>query len=383
MKRTEATATRPSDLSASAILGAPPIQPSISIRGLNYWYGEGANKAQALAEIDLEIDRGEVVILTGPSGSGKTTLLTVIGALRRFESGKARVLGCDVGRLDASGRVALRREVGFIFQFHNLFDSLSAIENVRMATALSPCTVAEMNDRSEGILARLGMADRMDHLPSQLSGGQNQRVAIARALVNRPALVLADEPTASLDAQSGQEVLSLLHELATGPDRTTVLIVTHDQRVLDRADRIVNLVSGRIVSNVRTDRALHIVGMLKRLPRCTKLGPATLTRIAERMTTERRPAGELIVREGEVGERIYLINQGIAEATTQGQPRRELMPGEAFGQVTEFSNIPVGETVISRTPLELFVLTHDAYQEVLQTDKDFAQHVKLHLMSRQ
>jgi putative ABC transport system ATP-binding protein len=383
MARTEAPAPPSSDIGNSAIMGTPSIQPAVSIRGLSYWYGEGANKASALTEIDLEIDRGEVVILTGPSGSGKTTLLTIIGALRRVDQGKARVLGRDVGRLDAAGRVALRRDVGFIFQFHNLFDSLSAIENVRMATALKPGTVAAMNDRAEAILTRLGMDDRMDHLPSQLSGGQNQRVAIARALVNQPALVLADEPTASLDAQSGQEVITVLHELATGPNRTTVLIVTHDQRVLDRADRIVNLVSGRIVSNVRPDRAVHIVGMLKVLPRCAKLGPATLTRIAERLTTETRPAGELIVREGEVGERIYLINQGIAEATTQGQPPRQLLPGDAFGQVTEFSDIPVGETVISRTPLELFVLTHDAYQEVLQTDKDFAQHVKLHLMTRQ
>ena len=309
------------DLIHSAILGLPPILPAVSIDGLNFWYGAGNNKAAALSDINLEIDRGEVVILTGPSGSGKTTLLTIVGALRRSGEGKVRVLGRDIGRLDHSGQVALRRDVGFIFQFHNLFDSLTAFENVRMATGLRPSSVSEMNDRSEAILTRLGLADHMDHLPSELSGGQNQRVAIARALVNQPALVLADEPTASLDADSGQEVLTLLHELADSPNRTTVLIVTHDQRVLDRADRIVNLVSGRIVSNVRTDRAVKIVAMLEKLPRCTGLSPSTLTRIAERMTVASQPAGEVIVREGDLGDRMYLINQGIADATSQGQPR--------------------------------------------------------------
>ncbi|HKI20480.1 MAG TPA: ATP-binding cassette domain-containing protein [Isosphaeraceae bacterium] len=373
----------PTDPGRSAILGLPPVQPAVSIHGLNHWYGAGANKAQALADIDLEIDRGEVVILTGPSGSGKTTLLTVIGALRRVEQGNVRVLGRDVRRLDNAGQVALRRDVGFIFQFHNLFDSLTAIENVRMATALKPGSVAEMNRRSEAILTRLGMADRMDHLPSELSGGQNQRVAIARALVNQPAMVLADEPTASLDAESGQEVLTVLHELASGSSRTTVLIVTHDQRVLDRADRIVNLVSGRIVSNVRTDRAVRIVGMLQKLPRCEGMSPSTLTRIAERMTAESRAPGDVIVREGEFGDRLYLINQGVADATSQGQPPGKLTSGDAFGQITEFTETRVRETVTARTPLELFVLTHDAFQQVLQTDKDLAQRVKLHLMTRQ
>src|SRR5262249_19006061 len=187
-----------------------------------------------LWDIDLEIGRGEIVILTGPSGSGKTTLLTLIGALQSVERGEVRVLGHDVVRLDRAARVALRREVGFIFQSHNLFSSLTAFENVRMATALKPGPVAEMNRRTGAILTRLGMQERFAPLPAQLSGGQDQRVAIARALVNEPALVLADEPTASLDADSGQEVLTLLHELTTGPTRTTVLIVTHDQPGLGR-----------------------------------------------------------------------------------------------------------------------------------------------------
>jgi putative ABC transport system ATP-binding protein len=227
----------------------PDLQaPAVAIRGLSYWYGKGTSRTQALWEVDVQIDRGEVVILTGPSGSGKTTLLTVIGALRRAEEGEIRVLGREVTRLDRAGAVVLRRDIGFIFQFHNLFSSLTAFENVRMAAALQPGRAAEMNARTMAIMTRLGMGECLDHLPAGLSGGQNQRVAIARALVNEPALILADEPTASLDPASGQEVLSLLHELANGPARTTVLIVTHDQRVLDRADRIIELVSGRITA---------------------------------------------------------------------------------------------------------------------------------------
>jgi putative ABC transport system ATP-binding protein len=293
------------------------------------------------------------------------------------------VLGRDVRRLDHFAQVALRRDVGFIFQFHNLFDSLTAFENVRMATALKPGPVAEMNRRVEDILARLGMADRMDYLPSELSGGQNQRVAIARALVNQPALVLADEPTASLDAESGQEVLTLLHELANSASLTTVIIVTHDQRVLDRADRIVNLVSGRVVSNVRADLAVRIVAMLEKLPRCLGLSPSTLTRIAERMTAESRPAGDVAVREGEPGYRVYLIHQGYADASAAGNPARQLGPGDSFGEITEFTDVRIPETVRACTAVELFVLTRDAFQEVLRTDKGLAQRVKLHLMTRQ
>jgi putative ABC transport system ATP-binding protein len=227
----------------------PPAETAISIGGLSYAYGKAAGRTQALEDIDLDIGRGEIVILTGPSGSGKTTLLTLIGALRRADTGVLRVLGRDLARLGRDGQTVLRCEVGFIFQFHNLFSSLTALENVRMASALKPGSALEQSARAEAMLARLGLRDRLDHKPAQLSGGQNQRVAIARALVNEPALVLADEPTASLDAASGQEVLDILHQFAAGPARTTVLIVTHDPRVIERSDRIVHLLGGRIVKD--------------------------------------------------------------------------------------------------------------------------------------
>src|SRR5262245_57486711 len=214
----------------------------IRVEGVNYAYGSGETRTQVLFDNDLEISRGEVVIMTGPSGSGKSTLLTLIGALRKMQDGRLEVLGRNLTKSGEADQVELRKDIGFIFQQHNLFSSLTAIENVRMATALRPASVREMNERAAEMLGRLGLAERLRHLPSSLSGGQKQRVAIARALVNHPALVLADEPTASLDAESGKTVLELLRGMADGPDRTTVLLVTHDQRVIDHADRIVNMV---------------------------------------------------------------------------------------------------------------------------------------------
>ena len=216
-------ATSAPDASAGSALG----ESVVSIRGLHYWYGEGSSRTQALWDIDLEIGRGEIVILTGPSGSGKTTLLTLIGALRSVERGEVRVLGHDVVRLGPAARVALRREVGFIFQSHNLFSSLTAFENVRMATALKPGPVAEMNRRSEAILTRLGMRERFDHLPAELSGGQDQRVAIARALVNEPALVLAA-------GELRREVVEPLPHAQPGQDRLGPAVHLGDRPRLQR-----------------------------------------------------------------------------------------------------------------------------------------------------
>ncbi|MBV8229894.1 MAG: ATP-binding cassette domain-containing protein, partial [Planctomycetaceae bacterium] len=222
---------------AASLVSAADL--AIRARGVNYAYGEGEARSQVLFENEIDIGRGEVVIMTGPSGSGKTTLLTLIGALRALQEGSLEVLGRELATLDDSGQVELRREIGFIFQHHNLFSSLSAIENVRMATGLKDGPVSEMNRRCADLLGELGLGDRLDYRPARLSGGQRQRVAIARALVNRPALVLADEPTAALDAASGETVMGLLHRMAEGPTRSTILIVTHDQRLIDRADRIV------------------------------------------------------------------------------------------------------------------------------------------------
>jgi putative ABC transport system ATP-binding protein len=232
--------------SGAAAIGRP-VPPPVEIRGLSYAYGEGELRRPVLRDIDLSIHPGEIVLLTGPSGSGKTTLLTLIGALRAMQEGSCRVLGQELMGTGEAQRVALRRRIGFIFQQHNLLGFLTAQQNVAMAIELDPRTTeAERLDRATAMLTAVGLGDRGASRPSELSGGQRQRVAVARALAGAPGLILADEPTAALDRQSGGEVVRLLRELAKRRG-VPILLVTHDPRILDLADRIVSMEDGRIV----------------------------------------------------------------------------------------------------------------------------------------
>ncbi|MDR3618717.1 MAG: ATP-binding cassette domain-containing protein [Paludisphaera borealis] len=348
----------------------------IRAQGVNYAYGSGETRTQVLFDNHLEISRGEVVIMTGPSGSGKSTLLTLIGALRRMQDGSLDVLGHDLTHADGSGQVELRKHIGFIFQQHNLFSSLTAIENVRMATALMPGTVKEMNARAIEMLTKLGLGDRIHHLPAELSGGQKQRVAIARALVNRPLMVLADEPTASLDAESSQTVLDLLRDLADGPDKTTVLLVTHDQRVIDKADRIVNMVGGRIVTNSLTRVAVRICRALAATESLNGLSEATLSRIANYMTVETCEPGDTIVTEGEEGDRFYIVGTGVADSYRDGNYDEEKCYGEAFGMISSYFKRTVPTTVVARTEMELYVLSKDDFLRALADDQSFETRIR-------
>jgi len=217
---------------------------AVEIRQLNYFFGQGELRKQVLYDINLNLPKGQIVIMTGPSGSGKTTLLTLIGALRTVQEGSLRVLDQEIVGLSRSALVNVRRNIGFIFQAHNLFESLTAAQNVEMAVELLD-DWGDKRQKAVAMLTKLGLAERVDYKPSALSGGQKQRVAIARALVNQPELVLADEPTAALDKQSGREVVTLMQELAKKQGKT-ILMVTHDNRILDVADRILTLVDGRL-----------------------------------------------------------------------------------------------------------------------------------------
>jgi putative ABC transport system ATP-binding protein len=235
---------------------SPSTEPSVRIRDLNFHYGEGDLFKQVLFNINLDIYPGQIVILTGPSGSGKTTLLTLIGALRTVQDGSLRVLGQELRNLGAKNLVQVRKNIGFIFQAHNLFYSLTARQNVMMSTDLYPKDISDIAppSRSADILTKLGLGERVDYKPHALSGGQKQRVAIARALVNHPRLILADEPTAALDKKSGRDVVTLMQKMAK-EENITILMVTHDNRILDVADRIINLVDGNLESDnvVNTD----------------------------------------------------------------------------------------------------------------------------------
>jgi len=222
-------------------LGAP-----IRVQGLNHAYGRGELKKQILFDVDVEIESGEIVIVTGPSGSGKTTLLTLVGALRSAQTGSVEILGEQLRGARPSTLERVRRQIGFIFQQHNLLGALSAQQNVELGLRASRrCPRAAQRQMAREMLEAVGLGDRVDHRPEQLSGGQRQRVAIARALVAEPKIVMADEPTASLDRQSGRDVVDRMRVLAK-EHGTTILLVTHDNRILDIADRIVHLEDGRL-----------------------------------------------------------------------------------------------------------------------------------------
>jgi putative ABC transport system ATP-binding protein len=220
---------------------------AIRLRGLSHAFGTGATQRRVLEGLDLTVPAGAFTMLTGPSGCGKTTVLTLAGGLRAVQSGSVRVLDTELNGATEATRLALRRRIGFIYQGHNLHGSLTALGNIRMALELGgPAALAGWRPRCATVLAEVGLADRGEAYPAELSTGQKQRVAIARALVARPALVLADEPTAALDRENGRQAVELLHRLARQAG-TAVLMVTHDSRILHLADRVVAMEDGRIV----------------------------------------------------------------------------------------------------------------------------------------
>ncbi|MCP9850522.1 DevA family ABC transporter ATP-binding protein [Cyanobium sp. Morenito 9A2] len=219
---------------------------AIKVSGLSHWYGEGSMRRQVLQSIDLTIEAGEVVLLTGPSGCGKTTLLTLVGALRQVQAGEVKVFGEELNGSSRSQRQQLRRRIGMIFQGHNLLRCLSSEQNVQMGSDLLPdLSYRARRDQAREWLRAVGLGDHLGKLPHDLSGGQKQRVAIARALAAHPQLLLADEPTAALDKQTGREVVELLQRLAR-EQSCAVLMVTHDPRILDVADRLVQMEDGRL-----------------------------------------------------------------------------------------------------------------------------------------
>lgn len=222
---------------------------AIATEGLCHTFGEGSVGVKVLHDVGLQIVPGEVVILMGPSGSGKTTVLTLVGCLRSVQEGSVELLGTELNGADDETLMLMRRRIGFIFQAHNLHDSLTATQNVRMGLQIhGRAANRNWHEACRHVLDLVGLADRADFMPDQLSGGQKQRVAVARALVGNPEVVFADEPTAALDKDSGRSVVGMLRRLAD-ERQTTVFMVTHDHRVLDYADRIIRMEDGRVVED--------------------------------------------------------------------------------------------------------------------------------------
>jgi putative ABC transport system ATP-binding protein len=306
----------------------------VQIANVCHSFGDGALKKQILFDISAEVRAGEIVIVTGPSGAGKTTLLTLIGALRRVQAGSVRIFGHELNGISARSVGKIRTQIGYIFQAHNLLTSLTAAQNVQMSLELHrELSRRQVRRRAIEMLEAVGLGARCDYLPKQLSGGEKQRVAIARALAAHPQIILADEPTASLDKQSGRDVVTLMRDLAKR-EQVTVLLVTHDNRILDVADCILHLEDGRLSSftNAVTANTQHMMDLLAQH-----------------------------TRKGELARHVAGLSVE-AFASTLGEATAEC---EEFLRVVEMSNTEAFESMLEQT-LEAFTLK---IGEILAADR--------------
>jgi putative ABC transport system ATP-binding protein len=356
--------------------GPAGVAPSAArIEGVDFSYGQGPARNKVLFDVSFGLPPGQLAVLTGPSGSGKTTLLTLIGGLRSLQKGRIEVLGHNLSGLSPRELVPVRREIGFIFQLHNLFDSLTARENVRMALELGGHPADAIPMLARDILTELGLGDRLDAKPRALSGGQRQRVAIARALANRPKLVLADEPTAALDKESTRKVIALFKRM-TVESGTAVLMVTHDHRIIELADRLIHMVDGRIASDVMLDNELRVTEFLKGVEPFSALNPADLTRIAETATLRHFEPGEVIIREGDAGGELFLISEGEVEVIRHDHEVARLGPAEFFGEVALLSGEPRNATVVAVEPVDAYVVEKDELDAAMRKSLRFREQLR-------
>jgi putative ABC transport system ATP-binding protein len=348
--------------------------PLVWCEQLNHFFGLGENRKQVLFDVRLRVWPGELVIMTGPSGSGKTTLLTLIGGLRSAQDGRLSVLSQSMTGLSQAELVGVRRGIGFIFQAHNLFESLTALQNVCLPLDLLALPRAEKIQRATEILDRLGMGHRLHYKPEALSGGQRQRVAIARALVARPKLILADEPTAALDKERSRDVVDLLQELAS-KHRCSILLVTHDNRILDVASRIVNMVDGRVATDIDVEDSMATCEFLSKVEVLSKIPAASLAELSQKMIEERFPAGSWIIRQGNDGDKLYLMKTGQAEVVKEDlgnmQVLRRLGPGDVFGEISLITNRPRTASVRALDDVQCLSLTKEEFDQAMDASQSF------------
>ena len=360
---------------------------TIRVRELNHYYGQGKRGSRCCSTINFDAYAGQIVIMTGPSGSGKTTLLTLIGTLRTVQEGSVQVLG--------ESWPALASRTGRGPPRHRLH--LSGPQPVRLAHgpakrpdgdgAVQFFAKPRFSERAEELLTRLGLGDRLDYKPDRLSGGQKQRVAIARGLAHGPKIVLADEPTAALDEQSGREVVTLLRELAD-QKCMTIILVTHDNRILDVADRIVNMVDGRIKSDVLVHEANVIVEFIRKA-RCASAAcrsarwPRSPTRCGPSSTSRAKS----IIRQGD----RRAISMSSAKARSKSQARRTASSGWSRRSAKESALAKRPCSRVSRaTPrcarrsqTLLYVLGEDDFREAIDASESLREELHKVLFERQ
>ena len=304
------------------------MQDIIKIQNLNHYYQEGKKTKQVLFNITAEIHPREVVILTGESGSGKSTLLSLIGCLRSVQEGSLKVLGYELNGSSEKERIYLRRRLGYVFQHFNLLDFMNVEQNILVSleqqTDFSP---QEAVKKTREIIEAVGLIEHIKDYPRELSGGQKQRVAIARALVHRPPLLLADEPTASLDRRTGRESIELITSLAK-EQGSAVLIVTHDNRIFGVGDRIIHIEDGQL--NIGYKEGLSVA-----LPGLTE---SQLHDLIPELTILTYQPGDLIIRQGDVSDKFYILIEGEADVIKEDEnspPKflKRLHVNSYFGEV--------------------------------------------------
>jgi putative ABC transport system ATP-binding protein len=369
----------------------PDGQPLLRVSSVNHFFGADETRTQVLFDNNLGVLPGELVIISGPSGCGKTTLLTLVGGLRTLQDGDIEIwdtASASYQSLVGMGedqRVRVRQMIGFIFQRHNLFESLTALQNVRMAQQLKPMG-DDADAKAKHLLGQLGLGERIAYKPQQLSGGQRQRVAVARALINRPKLILADEPTAALDERSGEAVIQLLRQLAR-EEGCTSLIVTHDSRIMNTADRIVDVERGRIISNIVVSERLFLYNTLRECVLFAALLPQEQFRIADQISigvdpdvsvppdvVQRCPwfktysPGSVIFRQGERGDEFFVIRRGKVRATMEDDASGsreigQLGKGDFFGDRSLLRDEPRPVTVRALETVETYTVGRELFQQ--------------------
>jgi putative ABC transport system ATP-binding protein len=359
-----------------------PSELSVNVDQVSHYYGEGDTRKQVLFQNELKIRRGEIVIMTGPSGSGKTTLLTLVGTLRSVQEGSLKVLDTELNGISPADTTMLRKKTGFIFQAHNLFESLTAFQNVKMSTELLGYKSADIKPKIEATLSRLGLGERIHYKPKSLSGGQKQRVAIARGIIHQPDLILADEPTAALDAESGREVVTIFQEMAQ-QHGCTILIVTHDNRILDVADRIVSMVDGNIRSSVLVKWNSAMCQILNEFQIFRSLTPQSISQVADMMELKKYQPGDEIVSQGEMGDEFFVIGKGAVDIEVDDKKVNTLEEGAFFGEVSLIKEQPRNATVRAKTEVACFVLSKEEFQSVIDSSTTFEEELRKAIFSRQ